>query len=124
VTFKSDKRPHCRFCGKPIAKHTTTVYFGRSGPDSPWSRYVPDHKPETKAEAQRLLNETVVSVKRYGGAEIDCVGIWDGESWRDEFFCNGDHARRFAYACAEMRLDDGRPRLAMPSYWSAVGEPK
>jgi hypothetical protein len=66
--------------------------------------------PQTKAEAQKLFNEEVVSVQRAkkydyktdsrADVGIDRVTIWDRETYVDEFFCNGDHAKRFGYAAA------------------------
>lgn len=134
MAFKSATQPLCRFCGKRIPKHTTRVYFGRRfGADSDWSRSIPDHKPADRAAAQRLVNEQIVSTKwdwpkKIAAADyfdsgedhepnfISEVTVWDGESYQDEFFCNGDHAQRFGYAAA--RWEDGR--LAMPAYREAI----
>lgn len=123
--MKSAAQPLCRFCGRKIAKRTTTVW-------------VPHDQRETIltiADAQRLSNLQVVSISRTDSdafkrmrrevgrrgeplpkSPIRKFSTWDGESYVDKFFCNGDHARRFAYAAVQW--DDGR--LAMPAYREAV----
>ena len=107
--------PLCRFCGKAIAKRTHTVYFGRS-------RFRPDdystsrtERPRTKEEAQRLLNQQIVSIRwtRAGDRDawadpaeadyISQVSTWDGESYESRYFCNGDHARQFGVVVAKTR---------------------
>lgn len=112
------QQPLCRYCGKKIAKRTRTVIFGQT-------RYRPDddhtifreEKPASKAEAQRVLNQEVVSVRWYrtvplrddwsrdprdpGHDFIEQATTWDGESYADSFFCNGEHAKRFAYVMAK-----------------------
>lgn len=113
MTFKSDTQPFCRYCGKPIAKRVDTVYFGRKLHGRP-------EFPKTTAEARRLVNGTVVSCRwqRYVSNDdpdripvyrtdgepdhdyVAWVGVWDGESYEDEFFCTQVDARRFAYLYA------------------------
>lgn len=99
----SPTQPLCRYCGKAIAKRTTTVQFGSTAEaaarNSSYWRYRVE-TPTTKAEAQKLLNETVVSVKRHGNGDLWMVGVWDGESYVDGFFHNGKCAKRFAYLMA------------------------
>jgi hypothetical protein len=103
--------PRCRYCGGPIRKDVRTVWLH----DRPLNEYERrdggltyrhlrvDTLPRTKAECQTLTNWTVLSVKRdyRNGNVISRFGEWDGESYADPYFCNGDHARRFAYICAE-----------------------
>lgn len=100
-------QPLCRYCGKPIRKSTRHNYVVRARQphmtDNAFARYVVcDELPQTKAECQKLVNEQVVSVKRHYQVDkgIASFGTWDGESYVDKFFCNGDHARKFAYKCA------------------------
>lgn len=106
MTFKSATQPFCRYCGKPIPKRTDTVYFGRK-------LHGLAEFPKTTAEARRLVNGTVISCRwsRYepGGFKMQgepdhdyvaWVGVWDGESYEDEFFCTQVDARRFAYLYA------------------------
>lgn len=96
MTYKSAIRPLCRYCGKGIAKKTTRHCFGQATHNAP-TRYWVNHTetPANKAEAQRYLNEAIVSVRGgYGG--LHC-GTWDGESWEDEFFCTGECAKGFGY---------------------------
>ncbi len=113
MNFKSKTQPLCRFCGKRIAKATDKVTFGAA-----CSRYK-ELKPKTRAEVQRVVNGEIVSFKwamttpaDYDGSHsyrhehltvrdyIEQISVWDGESYVDQFFCNGDHARRFGYAAA------------------------
>lgn len=119
-------RPHCRYCGKPIAKRTTNVRFvdelKSHMKGDQFTSYVVG-MPQTKAEAQRLVNQQIVSVKRSGNpwgrdpqAEyITEAGVWDGESYVDPYFCNGAHAKDFAYMVAR-----DRPTIATKDYFEAI----
>ena len=112
--------PLCRYCGKPIQKSTKVVYFGeQTERRNSWSTHLTAPYPATRAEAQKLVNEQIVAVRKgYGESEglISHVHTWDGESYRDAHFCNADHARRFAYAVVNMKDN----QLAMPDYWAAM----
>lgn len=60
-----------------------------------------DKMPVDKAECQRLTNDRITSVRRSAdGSAISKFTTWDGETYVDRFFCNGDHARSFAYVMA------------------------
>ena len=73
-----------------------------------------DNKPKSKfaEDAQRRdtswkkLNEEKAAFKLEQDritAERNAITFfseWDGESYEDKFFCNGDHAKRFAYVMA------------------------
>jgi hypothetical protein len=113
VLYRSNKQPACRFCGAPIAKFTESHSVAwRSG-----------QVLRTIAECQALSNAQVVSVRYHerepwadpeGRLEVRATSpegrfvtgfsTWDGESYIDEFFCNGAHAKRFAYQCARKGL--------------------
>lgn len=117
--------PLCRYCGKPIPKVTHCVWFGATTERRDrYSTHLAAPEPATKAEAQRLVNQRIVSVRRnsYGAGNglINQVTTWDGESYRDQHFCNQAHAADFGRAAAAMMLDDGRPQIAMPAYWQAM----
>lgn len=127
MPFVADIQPLCRYCGCGIAKHTTTVWFDSDSGrlNSGWASYRPE-KPTSKAEAQALLNQQIVSVRwakksafRYGDDEagerlfIEQATVWDGVSYRDEFFCKDGHAVLFGYAAA-------RGGQAMREYNDAV----
>lgn len=131
MAFKSKTQPLCRFCGKPIKKATVIVYFDRDF--GSMSRMVKGVRPKTQAEAQRHVNETIVAVrwnrpKTIKASEmthrdqeieprwIEQAYVWDGETYEDELFCNGDHARQFGYAAAGWESG----RLAMPAYNQAM----
>lgn len=128
MVYKSAERPRCRYCGKAIAKQTATMNICRKRDpklkndwefwrhlaigNAPWPRSIRD--------CQKLTNEKVVSITY--GAHIDnefdlkavrSFTIWDGESYKDGFFCNGDHAKQFGYAAA-------RKGLAMPAWKEKV----
>ena len=116
MPFKSPTVPLCRTCGKPLKKWTTTVRFGdrfrMSGDDK-----FKDVFPKTKDEAQRYINDGKIVLTKYmlkdsrpEGEQslsnrrdflvkdyIREVSIWDGESYRDGFFCNNEHAMEYAY---------------------------
>jgi ribosomal protein L24E len=107
--------PLCRYCGKPIKKVTCTIYV-REGErqqyetDSLFIRYIyPVDRPRSLADCQKLSKDQVVSM-RYGrkwdgDAEqstgfVSIFTTWDGKSYTDDYFCNGEHARNFGYVCA------------------------
>lgn len=124
------KQPYCRYCGTPIRKHTRTVWFEDEllphMKSDNWSRHVVG-RPSSKAEAQRLVNETVVSLRlgrtikdeqgfsTMRGDLIGHVTTWDGESYVNEYFCNDKHASAFAYAVLHHQ-----PTLGMPAYHEAI----
>lgn len=117
------KRPLCRYCGKPIAKRATTVYFEKAITqymrDTGFSRHVLG-QPTTKAEAQRLVNQEIVSVERHHSEDaIYKVSVWDGESYVDEFFCNGTHAKDYAYMVAH-----NHPEIVTVDYYEALKRQK
>lgn len=100
--------PLCRYCGKAVAKSTRTIWLRTKAdvarnPHVASSDLVVDQLPQTIDACRKLTNRHVVSVKRNtpdrGGA-IYAFGEWDGESYKDSFFCSGDHAQRFGYAAA------------------------
>lgn len=131
MAWKSATQPLCRFCGKAIAKDTERLRFSSeyrmAGEDARR-----DIKPRSKTEAQRHVNGKIVSVQSaikrksddrnhadYDVTErdyISAVTVWDGESYVDPYFCNGDHARRFAYSVARLET----PFLRMPAYDAAL----
>lgn len=97
--------PLCRYCGKAIRKRTRTNWIESERKphmtNTSFSRHVIcDEPPADIAACRKLTNELVVSVQRYQGGRIRSFGSWDGVSYVDQFFCNGRHARLFAYAFA------------------------
>lgn len=108
MTHKAPVQPLCRFCGEGVRKATHTVYFGHSRHRVDDYSTERQEKPTSREEAQRLLNQSIVSVSwamdwSSGKGQRDYirkVTTWDGESWIDPFFCKGEHARDFGYAAA------------------------
>jgi len=123
VTFKSPAQPLCRYCGAPIGKKTRSVFVHPRGEenDRPYFCGVlsvdPENPPRSKADCQRLVNQTVVSVRyddiwwrrdengslsadRSFGRVVNSFATWDGESYEDQFFCSDKHAKMFGYASA------------------------
>lgn len=118
MRYVSDVQPLCRYCGKPIGKHTITV-FVKDAPSKydiadDWCRYVYG-KLYSKADCQRHTNQQVVSVsydreyyyengrqRRVAvGKEVHKFTTWDGRTYKDQFFCGGTCVQRFAYVMAE-----------------------
>jgi len=106
--FKSAERPRCRWCGKPIAKATN--YHSVSNAFHAFK----ENKLTTLEDCQKKHNEKIVSVKyhhetestidgyaRTGRRTVYSYATWDGESYKDGFFCNGEHAQLMGYAAAE-----------------------
>lgn len=104
--------PLCRYCGKAIRKHTKWVFLRLRDNRTDYKGAIEvDAWPQTKEECQKYTNLQVISVKRHRHFDsstdtvtdlgIDQFSTWDGETYVSEFFCNGDHARRFAYVMAK-----------------------
>ncbi len=108
--------PRCIVCGKPIAKKTHTIYLRETNSnrshgeysDETYSKHLfldKDKWPKNKADCQKLTNMIVVSVQ-YTGSErsIYSFGVWDGQSYDDEFFHSQLCATRQGYAAAREGL--------------------
>lgn len=111
MTFKSQTQPLCRYCGGKIRKWTKAVFLHIPDEHTVHKGYIDVEKlPQTKAECQQYTNAQITSVKRFKKYDavtdtttdrgIDQFSTWDGETYEDEFFCNGTHARDFAYMIA------------------------
>lgn len=97
------KPPLCRYCGGRIAKQPKTVWLRQSQPIGgvTGSKFVVvEEYPTTIAQCQRLTNDKILSVRKSDSGNITRFSTWDGETYVDKFFCNGAHARNFAYVCA------------------------
>ena len=122
MTHKSTTQPHCLWCGKRIAKRTTRHDVKGTG----WA-FKEGGPIVTREDLQKRTNGRIVSVKYHyenerhekmsqsiydnnyrrivsGQRTIHAYSTWDGESYVDPYFCNGDHARCFAYAAAKHGL--------------------
>lgn len=110
-------RPLCRNCGRPIAKKTTEVAFGLDKPGHAYQSARPE-RPTSRAEAQRLVNGLIVSVRKgYGDRrdEIAAANVWDGETYVDEAFDTETCAAAFGRAMARLF-----PAWSMPDYQAAL----
>lgn len=117
--FKSATQPLCKCCGKPIPKATDWVDFNCDPEPIEGSGVKRGRSecPKTKAEAQALLNLTVLAVRKgkrraystttleegrftnpagarpfrsstqTGETIISAASVWDGESYVEEHFC-------------------------------------
>jgi hypothetical protein len=56
--------------------------------------------PKSIADCRKMTNEIVVSVQRGVNNTIRSFGTWDGKSYIDSYFCNGEHAKLFGYVMA------------------------
>lgn len=131
MTYKSPHQPLCRYCGKGIRKDTTTHWIddGKEAKPSKLSHSIMHHYPGgqlfTKEDCQRFTDQQIVSIRkaRYGyfgtrdPNRIKQFTTWDGFSWVDQFFCNGDCARRYGYFAAF-----NEPRLMTQDYANAYIE--
>lgn len=115
--------PLCRNCGTPIGKTSRMVNLvlqrtkyqrDHHSDHGGGSRYLlVDAFPTSKAECQKLTNWQVIAVmwaKVYHDdgsvtkPHIRQFHEWDGEHFKDKFFCKGSCAQEFAYLLA----DEGR----------------
>jgi hypothetical protein len=122
-------QPFCHCCGKPIPKYTELHFVRNPRGGSPKDSI--EGPIYSKAEAQAKVNtiqnalRTVVSVRysqdydmnadsNVGPRYVSSFYTWDGESYRDEFFCSGPCVDRFAYImaragwCTNLYNDAGR----------------
>src|SRR5215813_1810657 len=104
VTHRDATPPLCVCCGKPIPKWTETVWVRREDDGYTASTGTTVYGVlRSKAECQARTNHKVVSVSYWGEGEkrhISHFGTWDGESYRDQWFCSGPCVDRFAYIMA------------------------
>jgi len=106
-------QPYCRWCGKAIAKRSKIVWVAEEPQSEPRPGHVytgKGHRLRSKAECQPYTNQTILSVKymeerdddnRVIGRYVWSFTVWDGETYIDQYFCNGEHARFFGYAMAK-----------------------
>jgi hypothetical protein len=98
--------PLCRHCGKPIAKMTGVLRFGATS-DQDYGAYWTDStaRPRNKAEAQTLTNLQILRYTTVGDPDgtgfFAKASTWDGESYRDQFFCKDECAIDFARLMAK-----------------------
>jgi hypothetical protein len=107
MNYKNPLQPLCHHCGKPIAKLTRSTVLKSEYNLATKYQDVVEGPLYSKADCQHKSNQQVVSVsystpKGVPGVrrKIHSFTTWDGESWADEFFCNGTCAIRFAYVMA------------------------
>lgn len=132
MIYRSQTQPFCRCCGKPIAKHVRNVWLETQlqphMKSHDFSRYVVG-EARSKAECQRFTNWYVVSVQyskehdfetdTYKRGHVRSFGEWDGESYKDEFFCSGPCVDKMAYAAMKVM-----PTLGTKAYRDAVAKTK
>lgn len=94
-------RPKCIVCGRNIAKRTERVIVQPISADGFNSGNATVHADiRTKADAQQHTNHVVTSISMGPSGVAWTFNTWDGVSYEDEFFCNGNCARKQAYASA------------------------
>lgn len=117
--FKSKTQPYCRWCGKPIRKHTERHSLRGHNFETA--------EPVTVEELKKTTNKQIVSVKYHyehekwedqrtdpsdiysrnyvrhvsGRRTVSVYTTWDGETYLDEFFCNGPCENAMGRAAAE-----------------------
>jgi hypothetical protein len=126
MSVKLKRQPLCRYCGKAIAKWTDQHRVG--GVLVPKAAF---DNPTTIEDCRKMTNETVVSVKYHYETDINyektgrrtvyTYNTWDGESYVDEYFCNGDHAKSMGYAAARKGWSTVQWREAFAVHGSMTG---
>ena len=103
-------RPTCKWCGKPLAKYSRTIFFKPVGFKYGLSdAIVADVR--SKAEAQKHTNLAVISVQRGPGGLVSSAGVWDRESWGlwgDGLFCTGSCAQAYGGNAARAARGAGK----------------
>jgi len=96
--------PTCLVCGKAIAKDTRWRWLKTDPKYVHGDDILVEKLPRTKEECQRLVNETVLAVRRsHDGKSITRFSTWDGVSYQSDYFCTGADAIRYAYKVAVRR---------------------
>lgn len=118
----------CRYCGCDIPKVSVTHHlrYGDEG-GKPANAYRVEREITDRAELARFTNHEIMSVRytAHGdrfGRRIDTFTTWDGASFVDEFFCNGRHAKLFAYTLAREGRVMAEYNEALSQRLAAVGE--
>lgn len=109
------QKPLCRLCGQPIKKVTKSLSFGASRDASYYGGGMKEFvaKPTSKAEVARFDNGKIISVSWAGDRSyIRRAATWDGESYRDPYFCKGECARSFGYFALENGFEVQTQRYA------------
>jgi hypothetical protein len=105
--IKSKTRPLCGCCGKPIQKLTVMHWVTKKNPSVTRAPSATDHivdqLPETREDCQRLVGDTVVTLRRTVNGAISRFGTWDGESWdtRYRYFCSNSCAADYGQLAFE-----------------------
>jgi hypothetical protein len=111
MIYKSQTPPLCRFCKRPIDKHTSRVYL-REKVDPQYNKGVPsfiryvEGIAHCRDDCKLYTNKQVVSLdydRSHVPSRVHSFGEWDGESYIHPHFCTGNCAKQFAYAVAEIR---------------------
>lgn len=123
MPVKCSSQPFCRYCGRPTAKRTTTVYPYTDG-DRLRVHPEPGERLRSKADCQKRTNQQVMSVAYHEERSnlndelidryVTTFTIWDGESYEDDLFDTNRCAIRFARVAARQH------NIAMPAYNRAV----
>ena len=105
MAFKSRTPPLCHCCGKPIPKQNDWHFVSNTGEIS--HGYNIAGPLYSKADCQRKTNHRVISLSyrtpfttKAEQRSVASFTTWDGESYKDEFFCSGPCIERFAYLMA------------------------
>jgi hypothetical protein len=115
----AQKPPLCRYCGKPIGKRSRMIKFVLDA--KPYSNPLSEHDPiimevekypQNLAAVRKLCNGDVLTVV-YHRDGVSSAFVWDRISYKDLYFCSGDHAKRFGYAAA-------LAGFAMPKHTAAI----
>jgi hypothetical protein len=95
MLHRSSTLPLCRYCAKPIPRHTMTHFFQcsqSSGSREGWIQYRTE-APENRAAVERLFNDRVIQIRKRPDGSIYRASTWDGESYIDAYFCKDECAR-------------------------------
>ena len=108
-------RPTCAYCDRPLAKRTGAAFFkttnqGDITHSTFWRSILVDALPRSKQEAQRHINEPIISVRRNEDGTVYRAGFWlGGYQAAHGRFCTDDCAGRFGRASYEAGYRIARP---------------
>jgi hypothetical protein len=106
--LKTSNPPRCVYCGKNIRKytsprswcHNTKVYRSLADVQRDSNQKVVSLSYGEVMEGTSYWKKTIALGAKVGERIVTDYSTWDGESYVDEFFCNGTCCRRYAYKMA------------------------
>lgn len=106
--FKSPSAaPRCRWCDKPIRRLTRRVWLysraktGYDWEDGSKQRFAYVAEYPTRDELPPLARGQIIAIGARTGKRIFSFTEWDGETYKDQFFCSSDDAAKYGWRAVQ-----------------------